>query len=181
MPIKSFRGLIADGAIDIVTLHTNDGATGYRIIKFQIMGIDPSATTQESLVKIYKVRQTSATTTQIQKASYTDNLSAEDKIILRGALYLFTIMDDKLSDDQKQGILKAAWILQVSKDASAETDKYLKAAWATIQNDGPELKKTYKQFGGKYKVLQRIKKGYVRTSGKGTQRHEITTYEWANR
>tara|TARA_Y100000034_G_scaffold14697_1_gene15414 strand:- start:352 stop:867 length:516 start_codon:yes stop_codon:yes gene_type:complete len=121
------------------------------------------------------------TTTQIQKASYTDNLSAEDKIILRGALYLFTIMDDKLSDDQKQGILKAAWILQVSKDASAETDKYLKAAWATIQNDGPELKKTYKQFGGKYKVLQRIKKGYVRTSGKGTQRHEITTYEWANR
>ena len=122
------------------------------------------------------------TTTQVQKASYVDNLSAEDKIMLRGALYLFTSMDDiKIPDAQKQGILKAAWTLQVSKDASAETDKYLKAAWDTIQNDGPELTKTYKQFGAKYKVLQRIKKGYVRILGKGTQRHETITYEWANR
>jgi len=35
--IKSFRGLIADGAQDSIVLHTNDGSTGYKIVKFQIM------------------------------------------------------------------------------------------------------------------------------------------------
>ena len=63
MPIKSFRGLIGDNSIDTISLHTNTGAIGYRITKFQIMGIDPASTTQESLVKIYKVPQTTATTT----------------------------------------------------------------------------------------------------------------------
>ena len=36
--IKSYRGLIADGAQDRIPLHTNDGKTGYKIVKFQIMG-----------------------------------------------------------------------------------------------------------------------------------------------
>jgi len=30
--IKTFRGLIADNAIDVIVLHTNDGYTGYRIV-----------------------------------------------------------------------------------------------------------------------------------------------------
>jgi hypothetical protein len=63
MPIKTFRGLIAHDTIDTVTLHTNDGSTGYRITKFQIMGIQPDSTTQESTVKIYKVPQTTSTAT----------------------------------------------------------------------------------------------------------------------
>ncbi len=37
MPIKSFRGLLADDGIETVPLHTNNGTTGYRIVKFQLM------------------------------------------------------------------------------------------------------------------------------------------------
>jgi len=58
MPIKTFRGLIADGVQDTVSLHTNDGSTGYRIVKFQGMSNAPGTASAESIVKIYKVSQT---------------------------------------------------------------------------------------------------------------------------
>jgi len=59
--IKTFRGLMTDGAIDTIVLHTNDGSTGYRIVKFQVMGPDNN-TNFEHVVKIYKIPQTTATT-----------------------------------------------------------------------------------------------------------------------
>jgi hypothetical protein len=55
--IKTFRGQIADGAQDTIVLHTNDGSTGYRIVKFSMMTPDPSENA-ESVIKIYKVSQT---------------------------------------------------------------------------------------------------------------------------
>jgi len=55
--IKTFRGLIADGAQDTINLHTNDGKTGYKITKFELIGNNPQAGNQESVVKIYKVKQ----------------------------------------------------------------------------------------------------------------------------
>jgi len=60
--IKTFRGLIADGAQDTIVLHTNDGSTGYRIVKFQLFPNNPAEANAESVVKIYKVEQTGATT-----------------------------------------------------------------------------------------------------------------------
>ena len=57
MPIKTFRGLIADEAQDIISLHTNDGSTGYRIVKLQLFPNDPGIQHQEHTVKIYKVSQ----------------------------------------------------------------------------------------------------------------------------
>jgi len=56
--IKTFRGLMADGAQDTIILHTNDGATGYRIVKFQIIGQEPGEAAMEHTMKIYKVKQT---------------------------------------------------------------------------------------------------------------------------
>jgi len=56
--IVSFRGKIADGGQDTVVLHTLDGSTGYRIIKFQIMGNAPGTVNYEHIVKIYKTLQT---------------------------------------------------------------------------------------------------------------------------
>jgi len=61
--IKSFRGLIADNAQDTIVLHTNNGSTGYRIVKLQIFPYELSATDQESIIKIYKVEQTTSTAT----------------------------------------------------------------------------------------------------------------------
>jgi len=55
--IKTFRGLIADGAQDTINLHTNDGKTGYKITKFELIGNNPQAGNQESVVKIYKLKQ----------------------------------------------------------------------------------------------------------------------------
>ena len=52
--IKTFRGLITDGDQDTILLHTNDGATGYRIVKFQLMAKEAGTTEYEHIVKIYK-------------------------------------------------------------------------------------------------------------------------------
>jgi len=61
MTIKTFRGLIADRAEDTIVLHTNDGSTGYRIVKFQLIAAGAtSAFAYESFVSIFKVSQTAA-------------------------------------------------------------------------------------------------------------------------
>jgi len=68
MTIKTFRGLIADGAQDTINLHTNDGKTGYRIVKFQALA--PSANVNiESTLKIYKVSQG----TIVDEIDFSDN------------------------------------------------------------------------------------------------------------
>jgi len=61
MPIKTFRGLIADATIDTISLHTNDGSIGYRIKKFQLFPSDPTAD-NENIVQIYSVPQTTTGT-----------------------------------------------------------------------------------------------------------------------
>ena len=62
MPIKSFRGKLADGGQETIALHTTDGSTGYRIVKFQIIPYAPGTTDTENVVKIYKVEQSSVGT-----------------------------------------------------------------------------------------------------------------------
>ncbi len=72
MTIKSFRGLIADGGIDTISLHTNNGSTGYRIVKFHLMGHNPgdgSLGSYEHVVQIFKIPQTTASAT----VNFSDN------------------------------------------------------------------------------------------------------------
>ena len=76
--IKTFRGLIADGAQDTIPLRSNDGSTGYRVVKFELMGQEPGIINYESIVKIYKVAQTLPTTGTIDFSDQT----------LLGAAYL---------------------------------------------------------------------------------------------
>lgn len=57
--IKTFRGLMADGVQDTIVLHTNNGSTGYRIVKFEIISNEPFAKSGEHVAKIYKVSQSS--------------------------------------------------------------------------------------------------------------------------
>tara|TARA_Y100000004_G_scaffold27462_1_gene28117 strand:+ start:566 stop:1009 length:444 start_codon:yes stop_codon:yes gene_type:complete len=61
MPIKSFRGKIADEGIDVINLHTNNGSTGYKITKLQIISSTPGTAATEHTVKIFKIPQTTAT------------------------------------------------------------------------------------------------------------------------
>jgi hypothetical protein len=58
MPIKTFRGMITDENQDTIVLHTNNGTTGYRIVKFQIINRGPPGNLNtEAVVKIYKTPQ----------------------------------------------------------------------------------------------------------------------------
>ena len=75
--IKTFRGLIADGAQDSIALHTNDGSMGYRIVKFQIISNDPNSVAAESVMKIYKVSQ----------STVTDTFDFSDNTLLAGAYF----------------------------------------------------------------------------------------------
>ena len=58
MTIKSFRGRIADGAIDTVHLHTNNGSVGYRIKKLELMPAELGDGAGEHVVKVYSIPQT---------------------------------------------------------------------------------------------------------------------------
>ena len=67
--IKSFRGMLADGSIDTISLHTIDGSMGYKIVHFTIMPENPGTTDFEHSIKIYKIPQTTATA----DINYSDN------------------------------------------------------------------------------------------------------------
>ena len=69
MPTKSFRGMLGDGDIDIISLHTITGSTGYRIVKFQTFANDVTLKVQESVMKIFKIPQSTATA----KVDFSDN------------------------------------------------------------------------------------------------------------
>ena len=53
MKVKSFRGQLAHEGQDVIRLKTNNGLTGYKITKFQLIGPFPTGTSQESVVQIY--------------------------------------------------------------------------------------------------------------------------------
>ena len=55
MPIKSFRGLLADGQIQEINLRTNNGKIGYRILKLELFPGLPGAVRQESTCKLYSI------------------------------------------------------------------------------------------------------------------------------
>ena len=76
--IKTFRGKIADGAQDTILLHTTDGSTGYRIVKFEMLPPD-SHENVESTMKIYSVSQT----------SIDDDIDFSDQTLLAAGILLF--------------------------------------------------------------------------------------------
>jgi len=59
--IISYRGQIAHDAVEEINLHTNDGKTGYKIVKMQLLGEDLTGRDQESVLKVYSIKQTAAT------------------------------------------------------------------------------------------------------------------------
>ena len=58
--IKTFRGKIVKGGQDTIVLHTNDGSTGYRIVKFQAMGTTEDEN-YESTLQVWSVATTPTT------------------------------------------------------------------------------------------------------------------------
>ncbi len=59
MKIKTFKGKIVDGGQDKIHLSGGDSDKGYRIASLKIMSLNPGADLQESVVKVYKNKQSS--------------------------------------------------------------------------------------------------------------------------
>jgi hypothetical protein len=57
MIIKSFRGLLTDGQQQQINLSHNDGRTGYKIVKMQIMHAEPGQQDAEHTFKVYSKEQ----------------------------------------------------------------------------------------------------------------------------
>jgi hypothetical protein len=57
--IKTFRGMLPDQGQSRIRLSTKKGKTGYKIIKFEIMPNAMGTVIQQSMVKLYKITQTS--------------------------------------------------------------------------------------------------------------------------
>ncbi len=58
MTKKSFRGMMKTDTIDTIPLSTNNGSTGYRITKFQVISGNPVSENDRWVVKIYTIPQT---------------------------------------------------------------------------------------------------------------------------
>jgi len=77
MTIKTFRGKVAHGDQDTIVLHTNDGSTGYKIVKFELIGEKPATTSQESVVKIYSTSQ----------STIDENIEFDENTLLAAGFY----------------------------------------------------------------------------------------------
>ena len=134
--IKTFRGLIADGAQDTIVLHTNDGSTGYRIVKFEVC--PPNANTAiEQVLKIYKVEQAPVTNdidfsdnTLLGAAILTDNTGSAYQpapvIIFDGEVFNQDIYVTSLGHDDKGPANYYIELEQVKLDLSENTVATLK-------------------------------------------------------
>jgi hypothetical protein len=60
---KTFRGRLADGGQDTIKLSTNNGLTGYKIVKFQGLPGEPGNDNFESVMKIFTNEPDSVTNT----------------------------------------------------------------------------------------------------------------------
>ena len=73
--IKTYRGLLADGAEDRIRLQTIKGKVGYKIIKFQVMGIHENVN-YETVIQITNISVTPS-----------DSIDFTDANLLAAALY----------------------------------------------------------------------------------------------
>jgi len=58
MKTITFRGRLAIGTQDKLRLRTNNGKTGYKITKFEVIPLNPGTATAEAITKIFTTNQT---------------------------------------------------------------------------------------------------------------------------
>jgi len=126
--IKTFRGLIADQGQQRLNLHTNDGKTGYRIVKFQIIPAAPGANI-DAVVKIWKSAPSAATATvdfSDQKLlavawMYNDTYETQDTILFDTEIFNQDIYVQHFDDKASNGINFYIELEQMSLDLNEST------------------------------------------------------------
>ena len=95
--IKTFRGLLPDGAQDHVRLQTIKGKVGYRVVKFQIMTEKVSTASVEHTLQIFKVEQDSVSAT----VDFSDSdLLGVAVVMSRSDAYNAPIQQDVIFDNE---------------------------------------------------------------------------------
>ena len=79
---KSFRGLLANDSQEQIRLSTNNGLTGYKIVKFQVIGISENVD-YETVVQIFTKNQS----TDAGGPGITDTINFTDPLLLAAATY----------------------------------------------------------------------------------------------
>ncbi len=72
MTIKTFKGQIANGEQQTIRLSTNNGLTGYKIVKLQSMLIEIGASDEEHVIQIFSTERTSAIPTANATVNFDD-------------------------------------------------------------------------------------------------------------
>ena len=123
MPIKSFRGLIVDGGQDTIVLHTNDGSTGYKIVKLQIISNTPvTAGASEHVVQIWKVKQATPSTLTV-------DIDFSNQVLLAAATWSGS--DNPIYQSTEQVVFdneifnQDIYITHTNTDGSASVNYYL--------------------------------------------------------
>jgi len=63
--IKTFRGKIGDGSQHTLSLHTNNGRIGYRIINFRLFPTEPGQQSVENTVIVWKTEQSTVSASTV--------------------------------------------------------------------------------------------------------------------
>jgi hypothetical protein len=125
MPMKSFRGQIADGDIDTITLHTNTGSKGYRITKFELFPVVQDSA-KDNLVCISKIPLTTA----ITSADFSDNTLLGAALMFNGT---YEIQESVIFDNEvfNQDI----YISNVDSIGSNAMNYYIELEQSTLSLD----------------------------------------------
>ena len=122
MTIKSFKGRLADGGQNTIVLHTNDGTTGYKIVKFEILPVLPGTVTGEHVVQIFKIEQTTVPTVD-PTIDFSDNTLLGSAIMGNGTNFQFSIPGAVVFDNEifNQDI----YVTHTDAHAAGECNYYL--------------------------------------------------------
>jgi len=130
MVVKTFRGLLANGAEDRIRLQTIKGKVGYRIAKFEIMQ-SGMASDQISVVKITKT-----TYTQTSTIDFTDSDLLAAGVLRVGNLISETLTQVTIFDNEifNQDI----YINNKNIDALVATNYYIELEVIPLDDAGAE-------------------------------------------
>ena len=92
---KSFKGHLADGDVLRIRLSTNDGLTGYKIVKFQALGVNGNET-YESVLEVFTTQNDETGTPRTASGIIT----FDDPTLLAAIIYQDASTNGILADQQ---------------------------------------------------------------------------------
>ena len=144
--IISFRGLMADGAQERISLETIKGLKGYQITKFEIMPEKPGSTAVEHTVLIYKTEQDAVDATidfsnnRLVAAAYTEGNNSSNYI---GQPLISIFDNEKFNQDifiqhtDAKGALPVNYYIEI-KQTDLSLDEQTVATLKDIRNTGSQ-------------------------------------------